>query len=618
MARPIAQNSRGRVVNVFSGTALGVLIVTVLYFAQTIFIPVALAVFLTFLMAPVVDRVERWTGRAVAVVASVLGATGLLICIGWMVTHQLTGLARTLQEPEYRQNIGVKTKAVEDWIRDVTRMTRAVEENVGGAGNDADKKADEKSKSGQPVPAQIAPFTPTWLRDLPGSLGRVAELLGQTALVVVLVVFMLMRREDMRNRVIRLIGHGQMTVTTMAIDDAASRISRFLFAQLVVNSAYGLVFASGLWLLGVPYAFLWGFLAALMRYVPYVGIWLAVLPPIALSLAASPGWTMPLWVVGLVAALEVVSANIIEPVLFGQSIGVSEVALLVSAAFWAWLWGPIGLVLSAPLTVCLVVLGKYVPRLAFFDVLLGDAPALPAGMMFYQRLLARDQDEAATVIEKFVRSAPPENVYDEFLVPALVSAKRDRDHHDLAEPDEQFIISAVAETAEQMAAGTLAPSPPPPSPPEGARATLLGCPARDETDELALRMFVNLLDPGRWDLEILPVAALAAELLDKVHGAGLGAVVVAALPPGGLAHTRYLCKRLRQRFPDLKIAVGLWGLEGNADHARELLAAAGADHVGTTMLETRARLTEWLPVFSAAAAQPEDRPKAKERVGETV
>jgi predicted PurR-regulated permease PerM len=519
-----------------------------------------------------------------------------------MVTHQLTGLAQTLKEPEYRQNIGAKTEKVQQWIQGVKQMTLAVEENVGGTGKDADKKSDEKSKSGQPVPAQIAPFTPTWLKDLPGSLGRVAELLGQTALVVVLVVFMLMRREDMRNRVIRLIGHGQMTVTTMAIDDAASRISRFLFAQLVVNSAYGLVFASGLWLLGVP----------------YVGIWLAVLPPIALSLAASPGWTMPLWVVGLVAALEVLSANIIEPVLFGQSIGVSEVALLVSAAFWAWLWGPIGLILSAPLTVCLVVLGKYVPRLAFFDVLLGDAPALPAGMIFYQRLLARDQDEAATVIEKFVRTAPPENVYDEFLVPALVSAKRDRDHHDLAEPDEQFIISAVAETAEQMAAGTLAPSPPPPPPPEGVRATLLGCPARDETDELALRMFVNLLDPGRWELEILPVAALAAELLDKVHGAGLGAVVVSALPPGGLAHTRYLCKRLRQRFPDLKIAVGLWGLEGNTDHARELLAAAGADHVGTTMLETRTRLTEWLPVFTAAAAQPEDRPKAKERIGETV
>jgi predicted PurR-regulated permease PerM len=608
MAHPIAQNPRGRVLNTFAGAALGVLIVAVLYFAQTIFIPVVLGVFLAFLIAPVVDRLEQWVGRAVAVVASVLAATGLLLSVGWMVTYQLTGLVQTLRnQPEYRLNVEKKVHIVEQWIQgsvfdELKRLTNS------GEGADGS------------TPAALAPITPAWLSGLPGSLGRVAEVVGQTALVVVLVVFMLMRREDMRNRVIRLIGHGRLTMTTMAIDDAAARISRFLFVQLVVNSCYGLVFASGLWLLGVPYAFLWGFLAAVMRYVPYVGIWLAVLPPVVLSLAASPGWSMPLWVVGMVAGLELVAANFIEPVLFGQSIGVSEVALLVSAAFWAWLWGPIGLVLSAPLTVCLVVLGKYVPQLAFFDILLGDAPALPGRLIFYQRLLARDQDEAAAVIEKFARTAPPEKAYDEFLIPALVSAKQDRDHHDLSDPDEQFIVAAVAETAEQLAAGALAPIQPPSTPVDGPLAMVLGCPARDETDELALRMFRNLLDPVRWDLDVLPVAALASELLDRVDQTRLAAVVMAALPPGGLAHTRYLCKRLRQQFPDLKIAVGLWGLEGDIDHAREALAAAGADHVATTMLETQAQLTEWLPVFCTAAAAPDaaDRPKAKERVGEKV
>jgi hypothetical protein len=289
------------------------------------------------------------------------------------------------------------------------------------------------------------------------------------------------------------------------------------------------------------------------------------------------------------------------------------VALLVSAAFWAWLWGPLGLVLSAPLTVCLVVLGRYVPQLEFFDVILGDAPALPARLVFYQRLLARDQDEAAAVVEKYTHTAPPEQAYDEFLVPALVAAKRDRDTHDLAEPDERYIVAAVAETAEELAVGDLAPVPPAGATvPVGPRPPVLGCPARDDADELALRMFGHLLDAARWDLEVLPVAALAAELLDRVAASRPVAVVVAALPPGGLSHTRYLCKRLRQRFPELKIAVGLWGSVGDLGHAREVLTPSGADHVGRTLLETRAQLAEWLPVFATAAA---DRPKAKDRVG---
>ncbi len=620
------QNARGRLLNTFAGVALGVLIVAVLFFAQTIFIPVALAVFLTFLMAPVVGRLERWIGRMVSVIATVLMATGLLVGVGFVVNYELGDLVQTLSQPQYKENIDEKKGIVIGWMQNLKRIARKVEQTVGAGARDgdqqpSDERQPEQRKDGSaPSPVPIAPITPTWLSDLPGWLGRMAETVGQAALVVVLVVFMLVRREDLRNRIIRLIGHGRITVTTMAIDDAASRVSRFLFVQLVVNSCYGLVFASGLWLLGVPVAFLWGFLAAVLRYVPYVGIWFAVLPPVILSLAASPTWAMPLWVAGMVAVLELVCANFIEPMLFGQSIGVSEVALLVSAAFWAWLWGPIGLILSAPLTVCLVVLGKYVPQLAFFDVLLGDAPALPARVTFYQRLLARDQDEAAAVIEKFARTTAPERAYDEFLIPALVSAKRDQDHHELAEADEQFIVTAVAETAEQLAAGALAPAAPASAAVDGPRAKILGCPARNETDELALRMFCNLLDPARWDLEILPVAALAAELIDRVAEARLAAVVMAALPPGGLAHTRYLCKRLRQRFPELKIAVGLWGLEGDVGHAREALAEAGADHVAVTMLETHAQLTEWLPVLEAVAAAPEvaERQKVKERVGEKV
>jgi hypothetical protein len=448
---------------------------------------------------------------------------------------------------------------------------------------------------------------------LPGSLGKVGEFLAQVALIAVLVVFMLVRREDLRNRVIRLIGHGRLTVTTMALDDATTRVSRYLFAQLVINCCYGIVFAFGLGLIGVPYAFLWGFLAAVMRYVPYVGIWLAVLPPVVLSLAASTGWTMPIWVVALVAVLEVVTANFIEPILFGQTIGVSEVALLVSAAFWAWLWGPIGLVLSAPLTVCLVVVGKYVPQLEFFDVILGDAPVLPPRLVFYQRLLARDADEATALVEKFVRTAPPEQAYDEFLIPALVAAKRDRDHHDLAEADERFIVSTVAETADQLADDAeLITEKKAGGQTDGPRVSCLLVPARDETDEVALRMLHGTLDPDRWAAEMLPAAALAAELLERTAKMRPAVVCIAALPPGGLAHTRYLCKRLRHRFADLKIAVGLWGADGPLTQAREVLSDSGADHVAGKMVETRGQLLEWLPILESGAGttRPADHPRS--------
>jgi predicted PurR-regulated permease PerM len=627
MAQTHAHPSRTRLMTTFAGVSLGVLIVVVLYFAQSIFIPVALAIFLSFLMTPVVCRLEQRMWRSLAVILTVILAAGLLVGVGWTVTHEMGSLVKTLNEPRYAENISEKVRLVERWVqggivKEFEQLTDKIRRRVGtderGSTKEEPSKDEPKDRSNaqpakeqpasdrpQPSATPVAPITPPWLADLPGPLAKAGEFLAQTALVAVLVVFILLRREDLRNRIIRLIGHGRLTVTTMALDDATARVSRYLFVQLVINASYGLVFTLGLHFIGVPYAFLWGFLAAVMRYVPYVGIWLAVLPPVALSLAATPGWSMPLWVLGLVALLEVATANFVEPILFGQSIGVSEVALLISAAFWAWLWGPIGLILSAPLTVCLVVAGRYVPQLEFFDVILGDAPVLPPRIVFYQRLLARDQDEAADLVEKFARTHPPELSYDEFLIPALVSAKRDREHRDLGDADERAIVNAIAEVADDIkevdgnasppAAGDDAESAPAEP---GERAGCLLVPARDDTDEMAMRMFRVLLDPRKWDVEVLPTAALAAELVLRVRETRPGVVCIAALPPGGLAHTRYLCKRLRQRFEGLKIAVGLWGTQGDLAEAREALTAAGAGHVGGRLLETRDALEGWAPAVA--------------------
>jgi hypothetical protein len=385
-------------------------------------------------------------------------------------------------------------------------------------------------------------------------------------------------------------------------------------------------------LIGIKYALLWGFVGAMLRYLPYIGPYLAVTFPISLSLAMSEGWGATLMVIGLFLVLELTIANFIEPRLYGQSMGVSEIALLVSAAFWAFLWGPIGLVLSSPLTVCLVVLGRYIPQLEFLAVLLGDEPALDTHISFYQRLLARDQDEAEDlVLERVKEAGSPEPIYDEMLLPALSALKRTRLRGDITEDDERYALQAIGEIVEDLGHWQLAPpsdgrgedgSRPPEAaePPAEPAIPIFGCPAHDAEDRLALEMLQQVLDPARWSLELIAPETLTAELLDLAEQRKPALVCIAAIPPGGLAHTRYLCKRLRTRFPDLRILVGRWGLReiaANPDSLQEAgtnpaaappsetgaepivatLQEAGADLVATTLLETRQQIVSLLPVL---------------------
>jgi hypothetical protein len=387
-------------------------------------------------------------------------------------------------------------------------------------------------------------------------------------------------------------------MTTKAFDDAGHRVSRFLLMQVVVNGTYGLAVAIGLRLMGLEYALLWGFMAAVLRYVPYIGPWIAAILPISLSVAASDGWWQPLGVIGLFLVLELVSNNFMEPWLYGQSIGVSEVALLIAAAFWTFLWGPIGLVLSAPLTVCLVVLGKFVPQLEFLDVLLGDQPALDADMRYYQRVLARDQDEATQLVLEQVKAGDAEQVYDDVLVPALCTAKRDRERDNITPADEAFLHRATREIIEDLGEQLGVPEKTNPSE-SASKVCVLGCCARDGADELSLEMLKQLLPASKWEMATLPSEVLSSELLERAEKSEPAVVCIASLPPGGLAHTRYLCKRLRARCPDIKIVVGRWGLKGSVDQNRDSLQEAGADWVGTSLVETRNQLNAWLPVFTA-------------------
>jgi len=423
---------------------------------------------------------------------------------------------------------------------------------------------------------------------------------------------MLLEREELRNRLIRLIGYGRISVTTRALEDASQRISRYLLMQTLINAVFGLAVAVGLFLIELPYAALWGFLAAVLRFIPYVGPWLGALMPTALSLAAFEGWLWPVIVIVLFVALELFTNMILEPLLYGDSAGVSQVALLVSVAFWTWLWGPVGLLMATPMTVCLVVLGKYVPQLEYITVLMSDQPVAESHIIYYQRLLAMDADEADEIVTQYVKTHPPDLVYDDVMLRALSLAKVDLESDSLSESQEQFIYGhtrAIFATLEGR---------PEASPPaaDGAQASgdgtvppklrILGCPARDEIDELALLMLRHLLRSTRYEIEVFGEEKLASEVVAEASGKPSGLLCIGAVAPGGLAHARYLCKRLRTQFPDLKIVVGLWGFKGELAESRESLVAAGADQVGITLLQTRDQIGNLAQLVLPASREVRD------------
>jgi predicted PurR-regulated permease PerM len=467
----------------------------------------------------------------------------------------------------------------------------------------------QSSTGEQPVAVEVVERRPQW--DLSPWLGGVPplmEVMAGTGLIIVLVIYSLIFREDLRSRALSLVGKGHLTLTTKALDDAGRRISRYLFAQFILNAAFGLAIGIGLTLIGIPHAFLWGFCAGVLRYVPFVGPWLAAVFPLSMSLLVSDGWLQPVLVVGLFVVLELSNNLVIEPWAFGQSIGVSQAAILVAIAFWAWLWGPVGLMLAAPLTVCLVVLGKYVPSLKFFDVLLGDEPVMSADVNLYQRLLARDEDEAAEIISREAETLSPVELCDQLLIPTLVHARHDAESDQLTEAEFEYIHAALREllpdtieprAAETAGAATEGGAPEgPPRPP----LQILGCAARDAADATALEMLALQLDPQDFRLEQVTSDMLVSEVLEEVERRQPSVICVVSLPRGGMSHTRHLCKRLRQRFPKLKIVVGRWGAALTPE-LRDHLADSGADYTAVTLQQTCEQLDE-LSQFLRPAVLP--------------
>jgi predicted PurR-regulated permease PerM len=564
------------------------LVVAGLYWLQAVLIPMALAVLLTFLLSPVVGTLQRrGLGRVPSVLVTVLLALAILGGTGWTLTRQLVTLADEL--PRYSLNIHHRIADLRGASQggSMEKVQKAVEDVVG----ELQKTGKVGVLGRQPLAVVLEP--PSILAHLPSLL----QALTSAAVVTVLMIFMLLERRELRDRVILLIGYRRMTATTKALDEAGVRISRYLLMQSIINGSFGVAVGLGLFLIGVPYAVTWGSLAAALRFIPYLGAFVAVLLPLALSLAVDPGWLQPALVVGLFLVLELITGWVMEPWLYGQSAGVSPVALLIALTFWTWLWGPVGLLMATPLTVCLVVLGKYLPALGFIVVLMGDRPVIEAKARYYQRLLARDQDEAIDIVEAYVNTDGRESVYDAVLLPALYYAKQDRDRGLLSEGDAQFVGQATREILDVLArdapahserdTGDLSVSDPGDTP-----VRILGCPARDEADGVALEMVRHLLDPARYRIEVSGTGMLTAEVVARVDLDRPALLCIGAVAPGGLSQARHLCKRLRSLYPELKIVVGRWGLHDEKDTDRQHLLAAGADYVETTVLDTQRTLAQ--------------------------
>jgi predicted PurR-regulated permease PerM len=419
--------------------------VAALYLARAVLVPIALARLLTFMVHPIVSYLTRiGLGRAasVSVVVTMLFATLGGIC--WILVIEFASLSTEI--PGYRDNLIHK-------INEVRRLGRGgalerAQTAVTDVTNELQKETGTARPRQKPPTPVIVKSEPTGLWQLPTLL----ESLGGAAAVLALVVFMLIEREDLRNRIIRLAGYGRLIATTRALDEAGQRISRYLLMQSLVNASLGAGIAVGLLLLGVPYALLWGFLAAVLRFIPYVGVWMGAVLLVTFALAAFPTWLTPLLVAGLFVALELACSFALEPFLYGQSAGVSQVALLCSVTFWAWLWGPIGLLLATPLTVCLVVLAKHVPGLEFVAILMADEPPISPAAAFYQRLLAEDEAEAARVVAAHAEHHPLEEVFDEVIVPALRHARRDHLQETLPDEAQHYIWRTTREIVDRLAA----------------------------------------------------------------------------------------------------------------------------------------------------------------------
>jgi predicted PurR-regulated permease PerM/GAF domain-containing protein len=577
---------------------LAALIVAALWFGEEILVPFALAALLSFVLAPLVMRLVRiGLPRVPAVVLVVAFACAVIGGVGVYVGNQFAELSRDL--PRYESTIRDKLRAVRRLVSgpgaldEASKVIDAVGDEVQAARDEMEAKSKSPRERRVPVQrVQVEPAPPTGMAAVRSYLSPVLGPLTTAGIVLVFVIFILIERSSMRDRLLRLVG-GDLHRMTDALNDAANRVSRYLTTQLLVNTAYGIVMGIALWLIGVPGAVLWGVLSGVMRFVPYIGPVIAAVFPALMAFAVDPGWDMLLWTLGLVAVAELILNNIVEPVVYGNTTGIAPVAVLLAAAFWTLLWGPIGLILATPLTLCLVVIGRHLPQLQFLDVLLGADEVFDASTRLYQRLLAGDPEGASEIAIEEAQDHTLQGFYNDSAIPALVQAAG---HHvSVSSVTHRHRISSgmaavIAELRDEYPAPRA----------DSASAQVLVVGARWEVDTLAADMLAHALASESVNAALLPPSAIAAERIGSLDLTGVQVVVVSAFSPAPEAQARYVCRRLRRLRPDLRIVLALW----QGPPALLELGAAdtlGADSVATSLTEVVLRVQSLLAPSPAPA-----------------
>ena len=603
-------------------TAIALIAIAVLYFGREIFVPFALAILLSFMLSPVVGWLRRARiPRTPAVISVVVTAFIVIVSISFVVGSQIVNLAHNL--PSYQYTIHEKIKLLRssapggDTIGRVMAVFQDARQELSGES--------EKPVSARPAPSDTPAKDPVSVRmeqpseplkTIAAALGSLLGPVGTAGIVLVFVVFILLKRDDLRDRFIRLVGR-DFNRTTEALNEAAARVSSFLLMQLMVNASYGVPIGIGLYLIGVPNAFLWGLLATLLRFIPYLGPFIAALFPLLLAFAVDPGWTMLLWTAALLVCMELVSSNIIEPWLYGSSTGLSSVAIILAAIFWTTLWGPIGLVLATPLTVCLVVIGRHVPQLKFLDVVLGSEPVLTAEEQFYQRLLGGNAEEAVELAENYVENKPLLALFDEVCLPALRLAEIDFHQGTLSAERHQSVAKKALSVVQDLASGAhkldaltvqhdIADSIGLPIPWPGTPVLCIA--GRGEHDGAAASMLSHMLDGRGIGARTVAARAISPETIGRLDLSGIEVVFISYFHPAPHAYARYICRRLRRRLPNLMVILGCWNLPSDTGSLEALAASLGANAIVTSICDAVRRIGAAAAISVAAPMVPPPLP----------
>lgn len=587
-----------------NGLLVAAIIIAALHTAREVLIPVALAMLLSFALLPIVVRLQRLgLPRLPSVVLAVLLGVSLIGGLGALMGSQFSSLAQSL--PQYQSNITAKIRAVQQSMSgrsvlgQTSKVLRDLSEEIEQTTAQGRASGASTTVKTDTVTVQIREPELTPLQLIQAALAPLLAPLATAGIVIVFVVFFLLQRDDISSRFIRLMGTRDLHLTTRALDDATERLSRYLLTQGAINAGFGLLIGVGLWIIGIPNPALWGILSMLLRFIPYIGPIIALLAPSALALAIDPGWSTLLWTLGLFIVVEPLVGHALEPVLYGRTVGLSPVAIVVAATFWTWLWGPIGLLLAMPLTLCLVVVGRHVKRFAFLEVILGDQPPLTVVESYYHRMFSGAADEASQEAEAYIKAHSLAAFYDDVALQALVLAQNDVNRGVLEDARRAQVRDTFVEVvADLREAPELQPAAPDPAHAIAhiPRREVLCIAGRGALDEAAATILGHMLEVDGALVQIAPKEFVGPATLPNLDVSRVGVACLSYLEAGGFSNARYLIRRLRRVLPNQKILVAFWSLPKTDEMRQTALDATGADGVVTSLAEAQTAILQTLGV----------------------